>query len=626
MNSDHPSKAADPGAKSTDPGLLRDPAALLGEVIDGRYRVLEFVGQGGMGSVYRAEHVTIRRPVALKVLHHSLAGIPELRSRFEREAFAIGRIDHPNCVNVSDFGSLEDGSLFLVMEFLEGESLGDLLDREQRVAPARALHIIRHVLRGLKHAHGRGIVHRDVKPENVVLIENDGDEDFAKVLDFGIAKLVGRAETDGGGEKLTQAGIAFGTPTYLSPEQAVGQPADPRADLYSATVMLFEMVAGRPPFYSEDKLELLAMHATRPPPPVSEIAPDLDVAPELEALLRRGLAKQPDDRYASALEYIAAIDAVLEAPKRVPAPDPPREGGPPPGAPTPPAGTPSHPNATPPPGMLTPVPGQLAATASRSSARRQLAAVLVLAVAVLASGYLLVVRGESDPTQIPSFGAPPPVEEPDEEVQKAVESFEKGDLEASEQALAQRPDLAENPAALLQLGHTRAARSQEPEALETYLRAVELDPLLGVDPKLQANLGLMIDDDGPVYPDAVRILYRFAPDDESRQEVKERLLELAVRRNNEVRQKAFAAAVDLGFGDEIDRLASFRQELENGRTCPDRREAVAKLRALGDRRAVPALQQARRQRRKNKCLLRHAGDAIRYLSSLPAEPAETPGD
>ncbi|MBP6843904.1 MAG: serine/threonine protein kinase, partial [Kofleriaceae bacterium] len=194
-------------------------------MIDGRYRLDALLGKGGMGVVYRGEHVAIRRAVAVKLLHPTLAAMPELRSRFEREAIAIGRIDHPNCVDVSDFGKLEDGSLFLVMELLDGRSLGDLMDADAPIAPHRALAILRHVLSGLGHAHAAGIVHRDVKPENVYLVPKDGDPDFAKILDFGIAKVIGGGEIDDG-VKLTQAGVAFGTPIYMSPEQAIGNPLD----------------------------------------------------------------------------------------------------------------------------------------------------------------------------------------------------------------------------------------------------------------------------------------------------------------------------------------------------------------------------------------------------------------
>jgi len=283
----------------------------LGTVIDGRYRLDAIVGRGGMGLVYKAEHIGIRRTVALKLLHTTLASVPELRSRFEREARAIGVISHPNCVDVTDFGELADGSLYLVMEYIEGRSLGDVLDRERTLEPQRALRVLRHVLNGLGHAHQVGIVHRDVKPENVLLCRQGDDADFAKILDFGIAKLVGE-----GGTAITQAGITVGTPAYLSPEQAFGGELDGRSDLYSLSVVLYEMLTGRTPFADRDIVSMLTAHAVAEPPPMSDIAPDAGIPLAVEELVRYGLAKAPADRIQRAGDYVARIDELLG---RVPA-------------------------------------------------------------------------------------------------------------------------------------------------------------------------------------------------------------------------------------------------------------------------------------------------------------------
>jgi serine/threonine-protein kinase len=285
-------------------------ARQIGDIIDSRYRITGMLGRGGMGTVYRAEHVAIRRPVALKLLHPELGDRPDFGRRFEREALATGRVDHPNCVTVSDFGRLPDGTLYLVMQLLAGRSLGEVLEEERRIEVRRALGIARHLLRGLAHAHRAGVVHRDLKPENVFLVEQDGDPDFAKLLDFGIAKLVGEAATEAEQEKLTQVGMAIGTPTYMSPEQAFGDAVDPRSDLYSVSVMLYEMIAGCPPFSGPDKLAVLTMHAGRAVPPFRETAPDLAVPPAVEALVMRGLAKKRDQRFATADEYLGALDAV----------------------------------------------------------------------------------------------------------------------------------------------------------------------------------------------------------------------------------------------------------------------------------------------------------------------------
>jgi serine/threonine protein kinase len=197
------------------------------------------------------------------------------------------------------------------MELLEGEPLSEVLMRERRLDVQRALHIAAHVLRGLAHAHGQGVVHRDVKPENVFLVKKAEDPDFAKLLDFGLAKLIGDAQA--GQENLTRAGFAIGTPTYMAPEWFTMEPGseiDGRADLYSLSVALFEMIAGSPPFSSERKGEVLRMHVTKPVPRLREIAPSVDVPREVEELIRRGLAKEPGKRIASATDYLQAVEAV----------------------------------------------------------------------------------------------------------------------------------------------------------------------------------------------------------------------------------------------------------------------------------------------------------------------------
>src|SRR4030095_5006851 len=196
--------------------------------------------------------------VAIKLLHPDVGKIPEFAKRFEREAFASAQAGHENSVQISDFGTLEDGRLYLVMEYLDGRPLSEVLDKEGKVAPARVVNIAAHVLRALVHAHGQGIVDGDVKRENIFLVAKDGDPDFAKLLDFGLAKLIGDAQA--GQENLTRAGFAIGTPTYMAPEWFTEHDIDGRADLYSLSITLFEMLAGTPPFASERKEEVLKMH------------------------------------------------------------------------------------------------------------------------------------------------------------------------------------------------------------------------------------------------------------------------------------------------------------------------------------------------------------------------------
>jgi len=267
------------------------------------------LGTGGMGRVYKGEHTSLGRTVAIKVLHADLGRNKEAAGRFQREAIASGRLDHPNIVSVSDFGVLDDGSLYLVMEALDGESLGARLAMHGPIPWREAIDITRGVLAGLRHAHDRGVVHRDIKPDNIFLAVKDGEQ-IVKVLDFGIAKLYA-----GGGDDpaQTRAGLTVGTPAYLSPEQAVGGAITPASDIYSTSIVLFEMLCGRAPFDDKDPLAMLTAHVSRDPPPFRDVAPNLQLPPGLEDVVRRGLAKIAAERTRSATDYLAQLDAVLGA-------------------------------------------------------------------------------------------------------------------------------------------------------------------------------------------------------------------------------------------------------------------------------------------------------------------------
>jgi len=615
----------------------------LGEIIDARYRLDGLLGRGGMGVVYRAEHVAIRRTVAVKVLHASLAGVPELKSRFEREALAIGRIDHPNCVNVTDFGRLDDGSLFLVMEYLEGRSLGDLLDDEHHLRPRRALRILRHLLSGLGHAHSHGIVHRDVKPENVVLVEHEGEKEFAKILDFGIAKLANAPELDNG-VKLTQAGVAFGTPVYMSPEQALGNPIDGRADLYGASVVAYEMLTGHPPFFSDDKLEVLSMHTTREPPPMVEVLGrdgHSDYVPEqVEELIRRGLTKRPGDRWPTATAYIAALDEVMLAmalDERL------GQGtGRVVGVPIRMTGlTGAEPLVTTTGSSViaphtTSVPHETAAQPSLTDAERRRSTVvavwkrrwpLVAAVAALAVSLGLAVwltaSGDDDEVRgKPVPGTP---------AAAAAEQLERGNPSGAIKALeARKLEIAGDGAAQLQLGHAYSAKRANAAALEAYQRALTIDAKLEADPQLRANLtAISNDQDVAAAMSAFDILITQTrdPDAEGR-------LVVAASGGDDPRRRvgAVALAERLGLVDRVDWLMSYRKDLEQAEPCARRKEAVAKLRALGDARAVPALEAALKRKPKgrsrakpNACLLDDARAAITYLRDLAAQQARDGG-
>jgi serine/threonine protein kinase len=302
-----------PGKKGTPrPGGAR---VLIGSVLSGRYRIDRLLGEGGMGAVYEAEHTHMRKRLAVKVLHHEMSRLPEVVARFEREALAAAHIDHPNVAAATDFGMLEDGSFFLVLEYVEGHSLREVIAKGP-LELGRALHITNQIASAVHRAHSFGIVHRDLKPENVMLVTKDGDPDFVKVLDFGIAKVpVGKLASEepaasaasGAPKILTQLGMVYGTPEYMAPEQALGQSVDARADLYSLGVMLYEMLAGSRPFDNESKVALLGMHVTARVPPFAERAPEALVPPEVEAIVMRLLKKESTDRYEDGKELMEAL-------------------------------------------------------------------------------------------------------------------------------------------------------------------------------------------------------------------------------------------------------------------------------------------------------------------------------
>jgi len=278
---------------------LGDP--LLGHVLGDRYRVLERISAGGMGQVYRAVHSRIASMFALKVLYGDIAHDKQMRSRFEREAEAMSCLQSRHIVRVIDFGESPEGLLYLVMEYLDGKSLSTAIAQEGAMSAARATDIVRQVARGLAHAHERGVVHRDLKSPNVMLITEDDEPDVARILDFGIARLAQAAP-------MTEAGMVLGTPEYMAPEQfRDAASADARADLYALGVIFYEMLAGVTPFEANSLAEIALAHVHQPPPAVRARNPSAEVPREVEEVLMRLLAKTPDERYASARAVVEAL-------------------------------------------------------------------------------------------------------------------------------------------------------------------------------------------------------------------------------------------------------------------------------------------------------------------------------
>ncbi len=292
---------------------------LLGQVLDGRYRLVERLGEGEMGVVYRAEQPG-GPPVAVKVLGDRLADSPDQRERFEREARALFGLQHPHILAAHDFGVVA-GRPYLVMELLEGRPLEEIVDAHGPLPPEEAVRLVGQVLEALAFAHRQGALHRDLKSGNVFVLERPGQPPTAKLLDFGLVKFVDEQRWGSGGAQLTAFGSIFGTPAYMSPEQASGATADPRADVYSAGVVLFEALTGRWPFEAEDRLEMLRAHLMQQPPTLTERHETLRFRPELEAIVARALAKEKEERFADAGEMLAALRAVprpLALPKDAP--------------------------------------------------------------------------------------------------------------------------------------------------------------------------------------------------------------------------------------------------------------------------------------------------------------------
>jgi serine/threonine-protein kinase len=284
------------------------PDDYIGKTVASKYLVERMIGEGGMGKVYRATQLALDKPVVLKVLRQALLSDASTVRRFQREAKAASRLNHPNSISVLDYGQSEDGAMYIAMEFVEGKDLHHVLTRDWPLPEGRVVRIMAQVLSALADAHAASVIHRDLKPENIMLEQRRGEADFVKVLDFGIAKIM-----DGTGEEepaLTRQGFVCGTPEYMSPEQARGATLDHRSDLYAVGVILYQLTSGRLPFDSDSALGFATKHLVEEPLPPSRRRPEAEISPAMERLIMRALSKSPDERPQTAEQFRAELLAI----------------------------------------------------------------------------------------------------------------------------------------------------------------------------------------------------------------------------------------------------------------------------------------------------------------------------
>lgn len=290
--------------------LARDP--MIGTCLMGKYDIIDVVGHGGMGVVYKGRQVLMERTVAIKMLQSQHIADSQSVQRFLREGKASCRMNHPHVITVYDFGiTPQSGQPFIVMDFLEGISLSDMIKQDGQVSVERSIKILTQATDALDHAHRAGVIHRDLKPSNIMLVEYEDEKDFVKIVDFGVAQLIGAG---GEQQRLTQMGEVCGSPVYMSPEQCQGLELDARSDIYSMGIVVFETLTGRLPLIGKTMVETMSKHISEMPPRFSEVRPDLYIPERLEAVIWKAMAKDPANRHQTMAELCRDLDTAIPKP------------------------------------------------------------------------------------------------------------------------------------------------------------------------------------------------------------------------------------------------------------------------------------------------------------------------
>ncbi len=557
------------------------PESLVGTTLDGRYRLVSHLASGGMGAIFRAEHVYMRKELALKVLRPDLSSLPDIAERFRREAEIAAGLEHDNIVRVTDFGRSPEGWLFLSMELLEGESLFERLRRTGPLMPEEAVSILVQMCRGLEVAHARGVVHRDLKPENIFLTARPAG--LVKILDFGIAKL-----TDPQIASDTQAGMVVGTPEYLSPEQAMGVAIDGRADVYAVGLIGWRMLAGRHPFRADDARGLLMMQATKPVPSILEARPDLATWPVLVDAIARACAKDARERHANAGELRLELEACLSSLDLLPVPLPSdsrsRTHAWTPQAPltrTPPAPLTASPTVeatvtieagT---AVLTPFPTRLLQAARRY---RVLLGVVAAAALVVPTSAALARWIEERP------------------LSRAQALLAADRPEAARDLLA--PAVLRRPSdARLRVLQGRALHriaGQTLAAMDAYAAALDLDPR-ALDAVALAELGRDLGREREVAERSAKLLARVGPP------AVPAVMKAAVETVGASRLRVLELARELNAEERLDRVSVYGDLLADPE-CDLRRAAARRLGQIADPAAAPKLRQLAREKRSIKGL------------------------